>query len=180
MLLALSAGLLVVLIYFIVDRLEILHPVPSPESSPLGQTDAGMSQLTFFQSKAGAIQWRVDAQRGRLLELEHKAELEDVRVTLFKADGWQLRLQGDTGTIDTATKNFMLAKRDGVIQIDLADGYTMLTNHLRWDDSLRVMTTDDRVIIRGEGLELTGEGFVGRLEEEEFQFLNNVEVQFGP
>lgn len=158
-----------------------LEPTPPPATASLGTldtADAGIHQFTFHQSKNGAMQWEVQAQRGHVLEAEHKAVLETVQVTLYGARGKELRVQGDEATIDTARKDFVLVNRTDPIRIQLEGGYTIYTNHLAWADERREMTTDDPVQIAGQDIQVTGRGFVGRLDGEEFRVLNDVRVEF--
>lgn len=176
-LLALSAALASFLFYLLAVRVE---SVPSPISASPGaleRADAGIEGFTFVQSRAGVVQWEVRAQRGRLLEAESRAILEHVQVTLFGARGWELRLQGDEGTIDTAKKDFVLAKHAGPIAVELQNGYTIYTNHLAWTDARGEISTRDPVTISGQGMEVTGRGLIGKLDGEEFQILENVHVE---
>ena len=86
-------------------------------------------------------------------------------------------MEGDEGTIDTVKRNFMLARRAGLIAVQLESGYTIYTNHLAWTDASREISTGDPVTISGQGLEVTGLGMVGKLDTEEFQVLQDVHVE---
>jgi lipopolysaccharide export system protein LptC len=143
----------------------------------MGTADAGIDHFTFLQSKSGAVQWQVEADRARVVESQHKAELEQVRVTLFGSKGWELKAQGDQGTVNTVTKDFVLVNRDGPIVIELQGGYRIYTNHLLWTDQRREVTTDDAVRITGDGVELTGRGLIAKLDVEEFRILDDVHLQ---
>lgn len=174
-LLALSAVLAVSLVYLLVTRTE---SVPrSVNSGNLAHVDAGIDQFSFMQSKAGAVQWHVQAQRASMTEAEHQAVLEDVQVTLYGQKGWELKLSGDEGTIDTVRKNFTLIRRNGTIPVQLQNGYTIYTNHLNWVEDRREVTTEDPVTIIGQGMEITGRGLVGKLDSEEFKILDDVHVE---
>lgn len=111
-----------------------------------------------------------------MFETENRAILENVQVTLYGPKGRELRLESDEGTIDTARKNFVLAKRTGTIAVQLDNGYTIYTNHLAWTDERREVTTSDAVTIIGNGLEVKGRGLIGKLDVEEFQILDDVHV----
>jgi LPS export ABC transporter protein LptC len=175
-LLALSLVLASFLGYLLVTRSES-NPASSEGQATLRQADAGIDRFTFTQSKNGQVQWQVQAQRAKVFESEKRAVLEDVQVTLFGQEGWELKLAGDEGTIDTDKRDFMLAKRNGVIAVELESGYTIYTNHLAWADADRRITTRDSVQIIGHGLEITGQGFVGKLDKEEFKILEDVQVE---
>ena len=178
-LLVLSGILAIFLVYLLTTQVE-------PEQAPAGtvpirfeHADAGIDHFAYTQSKSGAVQWQVLAQRARLFETQNSAALEGVQVTLFGPKGRELHMEGDEGTIDTAKKNFILAKRSGTIAVQLENGYTIFTNHLAWTDERREVTTPDTVRIIGNGLEVTGRGLVGKLDVEEFQILDDVHVAIG-
>jgi len=174
-LLVLSAVLAVSLVYLLVTRTE---SVPrSINSGTLAQVDAGIDQFSFMQSKGGAVQWHVEAKQARMTEAEHQAILDDVHVTLYGQKGWELKLSGDEGTIDTTKKNFTLLRRNGTIPVHLQNGYTIYTNHLSWEEERRQVSTNDPVTIMGQGLEITGRGLVGKLDSEEFTIVDDVHVE---
>jgi lipopolysaccharide export system protein LptC len=175
-LLALSVMLAAFLSYLLATRVE---PVPASSENHAGleKADAGIDQFTFTQSKDGSVRWQVQAQRARVFEGEKRALLENVQVTLFGQKGWELKLKGDEGTIDTEKRDFLLAKRTGTIAVELGSGYTIYTNHLSWADDRREISTRDPVQISGHGLDVTGLGFIGKLDTEEFKVLENVQVE---
>ncbi len=175
-LLVLSGILAVFLVYLLTSQVESELAPRGPVPSRLERADAGIDRFTFTQSRSGAVQWQVQAQHARMFETENRAVLEGVQVTLYGPKGRELQLEGDEGTIDTAKKNFVLAKRTGDIAVRLDNGYTIFTNHLAWTDARREVTTNDAVTITGNGLEVRGRGLVGKLDVEEFQILEDVHV----
>ncbi|MBM4122134.1 MAG: LPS export ABC transporter periplasmic protein LptC [Nitrospira sp.] len=175
-LLGLTIVLTSFLLYLLATRTESVSPSPSANPSPRGRSDAGIDQFKFIQSHAGAVQWKVQAQRARVFEAEHRAALEQVQVTLYGPQGWELKLEGDEGTIDLARKDFVLVKHEGQIEVRLQSGYTIKTNHLAWGDQEREVTTADPVTIAGHGLIVQGRGLVGKLEMEEFRIAHDVHV----
>jgi len=100
-----------------------------------------------------------------------------VRVTLYGANGWELRLAGDEGTIDTLSRDFMLVRHAAPIAVELESGYTIYTNHLAWAEKRREISTSDPVTMVGHGLEVKGRGFSGKLDTEEFQVVEHVRVE---
>jgi lipopolysaccharide export system protein LptC len=175
-LLILSGILAIFLVYLLSSQVESEQVPGGPVSSRLEHADAGIDHFTFTQSRSGAVQWQIQARHARLFETENRAALEGVQITLYGPKGRELRLEGDEGTIDTSKKNFVLAKREGSIAVQLENGYTILTNHLAWTDARREVSTSDAVKIIGNGLEVQGRGLVGKLDVEEFQILEDVHV----
>ncbi|MET0516094.1 MAG: LPS export ABC transporter periplasmic protein LptC, partial [Nitrospiraceae bacterium] len=88
----------------------------------------------------------------------------------------ELMLSGEEGTLDTETKNFMLANQEAPIVVETESGYVIRTNHLNWIDKERVIHTSDPVTINGHGLQVTGRGLLGKLDTEIFQVLDDVHV----
>jgi lipopolysaccharide export system protein LptC len=89
-------------------------------------------------------------------------------------------VHGEEGTLDTATKNFRLVNRRAPIVVETKSGYTIYTNHLVWMDQAREIRTEDPVRMVGHGLEVKGQGLLGRMESEEFEVLQDVHVDLAP
>jgi lipopolysaccharide export system protein LptC len=175
-LLGLTVILTSFLFYLLVTRMDSVPPPSVADSGSSERSDAGIDQFKFTRSRGGAVQWEVQAARARVFEAENRARLEEVRVTLFGAKGWELKLEGDEGTVDTVSKDFVLVKHAAPIVVQLESGYTIKTNHLAWKDEDRTIRTDDPITIYGNGLEVKGRGFVGKLDTEEFNILGDVHV----
>jgi len=176
----LSAVLACFLVYLLMTKAA---SVPSPTATAPGainQADAIISQFTFTQTKGGKVQWQVDAKQARLFEHDNKAILNNVAVTLFGLEGKDMTVEGDEGTLDTVSKNFVLANRSEPLVIYTESGYVIYTNHLSWTDQSREIRTEDPVRIIGHGLEVTGRGLLGHLDTEEFEVLEDVHVDFAP
>jgi len=165
------------LVYLLMTRTESVSSSHVANPATLERADAGIDQFTFTQSRAGAVQWEVRAQRARVFEAENRAVLDQVQVTLYGKKGRELRLEGDEGTIDTVKRDFVVAQRTGLLAVQLESGYTIYTNHLAWTDASREISTGDPVTISGHGLDVRGVGLIGKLDTEEFQVLQDVHVE---
>lgn len=179
-LLALSVVLAAFLGYLLLMNAD---SIPTSQSAPPGsieQADAKISGFTFTQSKGDVVQWQVQAKRARLFEQEKRAVLSVVDVTLYGQKGKELTVSGEEGTLDTATKNFVLANRADPLVVETGSGYTIYTNHLVWTDDTKELRTNDPVRIVGHGLVVTGRGLLGRMDSEEFEVLEDVHVDLSP
>jgi LPS export ABC transporter protein LptC len=179
-LLGLSILLGGVLIYLLMTNSTASPPPRATAPGSINQADATISKFTFTQSKGDKVQWQVDAQEARLFEQDKKAILDDVAVTLFGVQGRELTVHGDEGTLNTETKNFLLANRSEPLVIYTQSGYTIYTNHLAWTDQTREIRTQDPVHIVGNGLDVKGRGLLGHLDTEEFEVLEDVHVEVAP
>lgn len=179
LLLGLSVLLGGVLIYLLLTN-STASPPTATAPGTINQADAIISKFTFTQTKGDKVQWQVDAQQARLFEQEKRAVLDDVAVTLFGVQGKELTVHGDEGTLNTETKNFLLANRSEPLVIYTQSGYIIYTNHLAWTDQTREIRTQDPVHIVGHGLDVKGRGLLGHLDTEEFEVLEDVHVDLAP
>jgi lipopolysaccharide export system protein LptC len=169
----LLAAFLGYLLFRNADSTQSSRPV-APES--IEQADAKILEFIFTQSRGDVVQWQVQAKQARLFEQDKRAVLRDVALTFYGAGGDEVTVHGEEGTLDTATKNFRLANRQTPIVVETRSGYTIYTNHLVWTDETREIRTEDPVRMVGHGLEVRGQGLLGRMESEEFEVLQDVHV----
>src|SRR2546428_5128017 len=103
--------------------------VPQASSPVLPQeADAGLQGFSFAQSKAGLVAWKFQARLAQLFEADATAMLPDnVQVTLMGADGVTMTVTGDEGSINTASKDFVISKRSGNLALILNGGVTIYT-----------------------------------------------------
>ncbi len=164
------------LIYLLMTNATSVPPPTAIVPGTIDQADAIISRFTFTQTKGDRVQWQVDAKQARMFEREKKAVLDNVTVTLFGLQGKELTVQGDEGSLDTESKDFLLANRSEPLVIHTQSGYVIYTNHLMWTDQTREIRTKDPVRIIGHGLEVKGRGLLGHLDTEEFEVLEDVHV----
>lgn len=179
-LLTLSVVLATFLVYLLFVNADSVPASRSAAPGAIERADAKISEFSFTQTKGDAVQWQVQAKSARLFEQDKKALLSRVDVTLYGAQGKELTVSGDEGTLDTGTKNFLLFNREDPLVVVTRSGYTIYTNHLAWTDATREIRTDDPVRIVGNGLSVTGRGLLGKLETEEFEVLEDVHVDVFP
>ena len=136
-LLALSVLLGVSAAYLLLTNSTASPPPTAAAPGSINQADATISKFTFTQTKGDKVQWQVHAQEARLFEQDKQAILDNVAVTLFGVQGKELTVNGDEGTLNTETKNFVLANRSEPLVIYTESGYVIYTNHLAWTDQTR-------------------------------------------
>lgn len=179
-LLALSvllAAFLGFLLFSNADSVPTSRPL-APES--LERADAKIEEFVFTQSKGDVVQWQVQAKQARLFEQDKRAVLRDVAFTFYGTGGDEVTVHGEEGTLDTVTKNFRLVNRQTPVVVETRSGYTIYTNRLVWTDQAREIRTEDPVRMVGHGLEVKGQGLLGRMESEEFEVLRDVHVDLVP
>jgi len=170
-------GLAAFLAYVVIGHMHSNAPPPPLASPILEEADAGMEGFVYRQTKDGRVQWEVAAQKAEVFEAKHEASLKTVQLRLLGHGGEEMMVEADEGMINTQTNDFELNNREERMAIELANGYTIYTPHLRWIDKAQEIRTSNPVTIEGHGLTITGIGFIGYLETEEFTVLDHVRVQ---
>lgn len=166
--------------YILLTRTDTTSPSVTARKQALDRADAGMEQFIFRQTKDGALQWEVKAQQASLYEDRNEALLKTVQVAMLGSRGKELTVHGEEAQLNTLTKDFTLSNRSSDIAVRFESGYVVYTNHLHWSDKSQELSTRDPVSIEGNGLRITGQGLKGKLDQEEFQVLDNVHVDFLP
>lgn len=140
------------------------------------KADSGMKEFTFVQSKGGLVDWKIQAKQAQVFDSEAKAVLSDVQVTLAGTDGVSMTVEGDEGTINTDSKDFVVGKRSGDLALVLKNGYTIYTSRINWANQEHRLWTDEPVKIKGPRLEVTGQGMDAFLTTREMRIRRNVRV----
>lgn len=180
-LLAVSGALSVFLVYVLAMNAEsVLPPDQKTTMNAMERADAAISEFVFTQSNKDDVEWKISAKQARLFEQEKQALLNDVDVTLYGENGRELTVSGEEGTFHIATKSFSLSNKEVPLVVETRGGYTIYTNHLAWANDRKEVSTRDAVRIVGHGIEVTGRGFLGRLDAEEFEVLDDVRVALTP
>ena len=166
-----------ILIFHLINRKDNSSPPSIATPSSLSEnTDSLIQGFHYRQTKSGAVQWEVEAEKARINETEQKAFLQVVQVKLLKKGENDMIVVADEGVIDTATNNFDLVNQDSPLSITLSSGYTIYTRQIRWVDAQQEFRTQKAVLIQGQGLNITGDGMIGHLDTEDFTILKNVRV----
>ena len=153
--------------------------IPAVSVSVLPQNaDAGLREFSFVESKEGQVDWKIHAKEAQVFDADSKAILKDVVVTLSDARGLQMTVEGDDGTINTLSKDFVLSKRSGDLALVFEDGYTIYTPRLAWVNNERRFWTDEAVRITGPNrIEVTGQGMDTLLTTREMRIRRDARVE---
>jgi LPS export ABC transporter protein LptC len=145
-------------------------------TEPAGKADTKLSQFSFVQTRQGERDWELKAEKAELFEKEQKANLERVAVTMQTPEGLELKFDGDEGTIDTFKKDFSLRKKDGLMVIQLSNGYTIKTSGINWFNDQRKMMTEGAAHISGPQVEIDGKELKVAVENQEVTVSGDVQA----
>jgi lipopolysaccharide export system protein LptC len=177
-----KAGLLGIIVALMGTLLVLVLSGPSrrvPSVSALAvpsTADASLQEFSFVQSKDGRVDWRIQASQAQVFDAEAKAVLSDIQVTMRDAAGVSLTIEGDEGTINTSSKDFVIGKRSGNLALVFKSGYTVYTPRIHWTNQESRLWTDAPVRITGPRLEITGQGMDALLTIREMRIRRNVQM----
>jgi LPS export ABC transporter protein LptC len=138
---------------------------------------SGLREFSFVESNAGDVEWKIRAQQAQVFDADAKAVLSGVRVTMADAKGVQMTVEGDDGTINTTSKDFVLSNRSGELALVFNDGYTIYTTRIEWVNNERRLWTDAPVRITGPSIEVTGQGMDALLATQEMRIRRDARVE---
>ncbi len=174
----------IALIVFVADRV-VIHmqarsaataSVPTQEQQG---ADAWIQGFSYHQTRSGASKWVVTADQAKVFDEKHTAELREVKVQLFDQDfeKEQMHIVSDEGVMNTVSNDFDLVSQNQKTIMTFEAGYQVFSDRLTWKEDARQIQTEDSVVIRADGLVITGTGLIGDIQKKEFQLLHNVRAE---
>ena len=73
--------------------------------------------------------------------------------------------------------DFELVSQNKKTVMTFETGYEVFSDKLTWSEQNRQIHTPDAVVIKGDGLVITGTGLIGDVEKNEFRILNKVRAE---
>ncbi len=145
-----------------------------------GEADLGIGGFSFFQTEEGRVQWEIKARKAEVFGGKHTLLLRDIRATFLTPGGFTVRLEGEAGSINTETRDFVLQQETDSLRVTLSNGITILTKRLNWSNSKNEISTEDPVRVQGSGLEIEGRGLIAGFPSQEIRILHDVKVVMLP
>jgi LPS export ABC transporter protein LptC len=140
------------------------------------EADTRIDEFTLFQTNNGKVDLEMRAKRAEVFEEEEMALLRDVKVTINREGGMRVYLVGDSGSVNTSSKDFRIDKKEMDTRINLGDDLTVITSSIRWINKNREVISDSPVEIRRRGIVIKGNQFVANLDTQEFEVSGDVET----
>ncbi|HEX9757062.1 MAG TPA: LPS export ABC transporter periplasmic protein LptC [Nitrospiria bacterium] len=159
-------------VFFTINRLKSEKGVI--ENIRLGKADVGIGGFSFLQNQEGEVQWEVKAKKAEVYKENHLLFLRDVQASFISPDGEWIRLEGETGQMDTQARDFFLVQKEGLVKVKLSNGVTILTERLDWSNSKNEISSNDNVQIMGPGFEIRGVGLTANVYSQEVRIHQDV------
>ena len=134
-----------------------------------------MDGFRFVQSEDGRVAWQMDAASADLYE-NKEARLKDIAIVYNDPGRGEVRLLGETGTMDTSTGNASVRRGARDVRVVTSDGYLMTTNSLFWRAGDRIIRTPDPFKLLGREIYLEGRGFSANMDMRKVEVEANVKA----
>ena len=130
-------------------------------------------------TKAGRVEWELEADSARRSKDEDLTILENMKVIFYAKDGTSYVLTSNEGAFREAAGEIIAS--GNVVVESSGEGYTIKTSSLTYLVNDRKITTEERVEMTSRGVDLEGTGLVALVDEERFRLLKRVRAVFrGP
>lgn len=141
------------------------------------KADIHIGDFSFFQTNRSGKEWELKAKKAELFEIEKRANLEEIQVTIHAESGLDISFQGESGTIDTLQKNFHLENKKKPIQIRLSNGYTIELMEVDWNNEKKEIVSESPITVHSESWDIKGKGLILKTKSEEFVIERDVEAK---
>ncbi|MEA3385894.1 MAG: LPS export ABC transporter periplasmic protein LptC [Thermodesulfobacteriota bacterium] len=126
------------------------------------KADLTFEGIRYTRNIGEKIQWVLKADVARLYEDKNIMDLEKIRIKFFPTGGGHVIVTADSGVYRIDNDEMSL---NGDVKIHSEDGFTLFSETMHFSQKKKLIWTSDRVVIKGDGLEMEGEGLEYDLQD---------------
>jgi len=171
----LAVSFLFIIGFFLLNKSHFKHSA-NKEKETRQQEGVELRGFSFFQTKEGVVQWEVKAKKAEVLVEKDALFLREIKARFLSHDGSVVRLEGETGKINTKSHDFFIKKEKEFVKIILSNGTMILTKQLNWSNSKNEIFTKGPVQIVGPGFYIKGVGLTAGFPVEEISIRREVQA----
>lgn len=117
--------------------------------------------------------WDIRADSARYMKKESMAVFEKVQITMIRRDGRKFTMSGDSGRVNTETKD---AEIHGNVVLTSDRGDRITTDKVFYSGKEKKAYTEDEVVLTRPGLDLKGKGMVFYVDRQHVRLLSGVKA----
>ncbi len=137
-------------------------------------TDVSLNHIHHVATRDGVKEWTLDAESAQFQRADNKTLFKDISVTFFLNDGKTLHLNGRDGILMTDSKD-MEVWGDVVVR---NSGYEFNADKLLYEHKSHTISTKTPIVIKGNGMEVTGDSMTFNLQTEQVMVQGRVKAVF--
>lgn len=138
------------------------------------KVDAQIKDVLYTEIGDDDLKWEIKADAARYVKKENLAIFENVRVRLVMAGGRTFVMTGDRGEFATDKRDIGIKGHVRIVT-DCGDAFT--TDHLRYTNAEKRITTDAPVIMENNRMQISGKGMNLSLKQQELTLLARVKAR---
>lgn len=155
--------------YDIIAQVDVTRELLNPSA------ELSLKKPHFVEREGDKKVLEVDADEAHYFKQGLLVELKKPRIVFYRIDGEKTFARAAEGTINTETNDMELK---GDVVVDTFDGKRIVTTYLKYSGAKKVITSDKRVRVTGEGFDIVGTGMRAKVEEDVFYLYKDVEAEF--
>ena len=136
------------------------------------KTDVSLNHIHHVATRDGVKEWMLDAESAQYEKAGSKTVFKGIRATFFLEGGRAVTVNSREGVLSTDTKDMEIwgdvVARSGPYQLN--------TNRVLYDHKAQVLATKTPVVIKGGGMEITGDRMTFDLQTEHVVVQGRVEA----
>ena len=136
--------------------------------------DVSLNHIHHVATRDGVKEWTLDAESVQHRKADNKTVFKDVLATFFLNDGKTLQLNSRDGILLTDTKD-MEVWGDVVVR---SGGYELNADKLRYQHKTQTISTETPIVIKGNGMEITGGSMTFDVQTEQVVVWGRVKAVF--
>jgi LPS export ABC transporter protein LptC len=136
------------------------------------KSDVCLNRIHHVATRDGVKEWMLDADSAQYEKAGGKTLFKNICATFFLEGGRAVTLNSRDGVLSTDTKD-MEIWGDVVAR---SGSYELNTNRIRYNHKAQVLSTKTPVVIKGKGLEITGDRMSFDLQTEHVVVQGRVEA----
>jgi LPS export ABC transporter protein LptC len=119
------------------------------------KADLTFEGVSYTRNIGEKTQWVLKANIARLYEDKNIMDLERIKIKFFLTGGGHVTVIADSGVYRIDDDEMLL---NGDVKIRSKDGSTLFSESMHFSQKKKLIWTRDKVFIKGDGLEMEGNG----------------------
>ncbi|MBI5194456.1 MAG: LPS export ABC transporter periplasmic protein LptC [Nitrospirae bacterium] len=140
----------------------------------LGGLSQSITDFHIFRLNGEKLDMEIKAREAKIFEGEDDASIRGIEITYNPQRKSPVKLYADKGTFNIDKNTLYLEKEDNAVDIKIGSNVTIKADSLRWLEESKEVRSPGKVYLKGDNFNLEGEGFVARIDNDEYELKKNV------
>ena len=139
-------------------------------------TDSGVTldAIHYTEVREGRVEWTLEADSANYMKEQGVTIFRKPKVLFNGEGGSSYTLSGSEGRYRNSSGNIELS---GDVHVTSGDGYTLVTESLRYDAALKEISTKESIQLDTDGMRIEGVGLLISIDREGFSVLDDVRTE---